>query len=88
MVAYCYAGISTCGPESVTGWFVVQQLLQLVVVMLVPTVIQSIVRDQIKASLESQDADSLVHPGTKLKRFAIAFVKCYLLQNWLLSVAS
>ncbi|CAE7570377.1 unnamed protein product [Symbiodinium natans] len=60
MVAYCYAGISTCGPESVTGWFVVQQLLQLVVVMLVPTVIQSIVRDQIKASLESQDADSLV----------------------------
>eukprot|EP00439_Symbiodinium_sp_Y106_P083167 s109_g23.t1 len=57
--ANLFAALGACGPSAITGWFVVQQLVQMGVVVSVPVVMRSVVRDHVKASCDSQDSDSL-----------------------------
>ena len=61
--ANLFAALGACGPSAITGWFVVQQLVQMGVVVSVPVVMRSVVRDHVKASCDSQDSDSLACPG-------------------------
>ena len=66
LAAHVFAALGACGPSAITGWFVVQQLVLIGVVVSVPVVMRSVVREHVKASCDSQDSDSLACPGRNI----------------------